>query len=161
MLSEEKRVTHRNLIIGVVVIAVVVVIVLFVPMIPVEVAYSETEDYDRLATYVVDNWNLQEKLGWFDFYVQSDVTVRNTDEYGGTFKVLHRLFDVHGLFGSEEDSFYLGAGESYTSTVTFDTSWGQDTVGDYAVTSPTVIDSRVVEKTKTEYKSIIEILAYG
>ena len=87
--------------------------------------------------------------------------MRNTDEYGGTFVVTHKLNDVYGLFGSEEDSFYLGAGDSYTSTVTFDTSWGQDTLGTYYVTAPTVIDTRLVGKTKTVYKSVIELLIYG
>ena len=159
-MNEEAKKDYKKLIIGVVVIAVVIVI-LFIPMIPIEVAYSETEEYERLATYVVDDWNLEEKLGWFDVYVQSDVTVRNTDKYGGTFVVVHKLYDVYGLFGSVEDSFYLGAGESHTSTATFDTSWGQDTVGNYDVTPPTVIDTRLVEKTKTVYKSIIEILVYG
>lgn len=182
--EEVKKTSHRTLIIGVIVVAVIMVI-LFIPMIPIKVAYSdtepyeetetytETESYEREATYVVEDYKLQEKLRWFDVYVQSDVTVRNTDKYGGTFVVVHRLYDVHGLFGSEEDSFYLGAGESYTSTATFDTSWGQDTVGSYDVNPPTVIDTRlvektrvvqktrVVEKTKTVYKSIIEILIYG
>lgn len=85
--------------------------------------------------------------------------------------MVHKLNDIHGLFGTVTDSFHLGAGQSYTSTATFDTSWGQDTLGDYDVTPPTVIDTRLVEKTrivdklvektKTVYKSIIEILAYG
>jgi hypothetical protein len=182
--EEIKKVNHKNLVIGIIVIAIIIVI-LFIPMIPVEATYSDTEpyeetetytepeSYEREATYVVDDRNLEEKLGFLDFYVQSDVTVRNTDKYGGTFVVVHNLYDVHGLFGTVEDSFYLGAGESYTSTTTFDTSWGQDTVGSYDVTPPTVIDTRllektrvvqktrVVEKTKTVYKSIIEILIYG
>lgn len=134
--EEVKKASHKNLIIGVIAVAVIV-IVLFIPMIPVTVTYSETEPYERLATYVVDDWNLEEKLGWFDVY------------------------DVYGLFGSVEDSFYLGAGQSYTSTATFDTSWGQDTLGSYDVTPPTVIDTKLVYKTKTVYKSIIEILIYG
>ncbi len=182
-MTEVKK-NHKNLIIGVIVVAMIT-IVLFVPMIPVEVTYSEIEpyeetetytefsSYEREATYIVDDWNLEEKIGWFDVYVQSDVTVRNTDKDGGTFEVVHELYDINGLFGSVEDSFYLGAGDSYTSTTTFDTRWGQDTKGTYHVNPPTVIDTRlvektrvvqktrVVEKTKTVYKSIIEILVYG
>lgn len=178
-MSEEAKRDYKWLIVGAIVVAVIVI--LFIPMIPAEVTYSETvpteetymdeESYERDATYVVDDYVLQEKLGWFDFYVQSDVTVRNTDEYGGTFVVVHRLYDVYGLFGSETDSFYLGAGQSYTSTATFDTSWGQDTLGDYDVTPPTVIDTRLVEKTrivdklvektKTVHKSIIAIVIHG
>lgn len=176
--------SYKKLIVGIIVLAVISAI-LFIPMIPVEVTYSEIELYDetetyteiepyeREATYVVDDWKLEEKIGFFDAYVQSDVTVRNTDEYGGTFEVVHKLYDVYGLFGSVEDSFYLDAGDSYTSTATFDTSWGQDTLGEYYVNPPTVIDTRlvektrvvqktrVVEKTKTVYKSIIELLIYG
>ena len=156
-MNDVKKANYKPLIIGVAVIAVIAV-VLVVPIIPVEVTYSETEPYEREATYVVDDWDLQEKLGFFDVYVQSDVTVRNIDEYGGTFVVVHDLYDVYGLFDSVEDSFYLAAGESHTSTATFDTTWGQDTVGEYHVTPPTVIDTRLVEKTKTVYKSIIGLL---
>ena len=160
MTKEVKKVSHKNLITGIIVFAVIVV-VLFAPIVPVSVAYSETEPYERWATYAVDDWNLEEKLGWFNVYVQSDVTVRNTDKYGGTFKVVHELNDVYGLFGRVEDSFYLGAGESFTSTATFDTSWGQDTLGSYDVTPPTVIDTRIVEKVKTVYKSTVGILIHG
>ena len=159
-MTEEKRKGYKSLIVGAIVVAAIV-IVLLIPIIPVEVTYSETEPYERQATYVVEDRNLEEKLGWFNVYVQSDVTVKNTDKYGGTFVVVHELYDVYGLFGSVEDSFYLGPGDSYTSTTTFDTSWGQDTLGSYDVTSPTVIDTRLVEKTKTVYKSIIEIIIYG
>ena len=159
-MTEEKKIAYKKLI-AVTIAVAVIVIVLFAPLIPVEVTYSETEPYDRSATYVVDNWNLEEKLGWFDVYVQSDVTVRNTDEYGGTFRVVHKLYDIKGLFGSVDDSFYLGAGDSYTSTATFDTTWGQDTAGNYDVTPPTVTDTHLVEKTKIIYKSIIVILLYG
>ena len=162
-MSEEAKRGYKKLIAGAIVV-VAIVIVIFIPMIPVEVTYSETvpveetytaeEPYEREATYVVDDWKLQEKIGFFDVYVQSDVTLRNTDQYGGTFVVVHNLYDVYGLFGSVEDSFYLGAGDSYTSTATFDTSWGQDTLGSYDVDSPTVIDTRLVEKTRTVYKSV-------
>ena len=159
-MTEEKKIDYKKLI-AVVIVVAVIVIVLCVPMIPVEVAYTEIEPYERSATYVVDDYNLVEKLGWFDVYVQSDVTVRNTDKYGGTFLVVHKLYDVYGLFGTVTDSFYLGAGASYTSTATFDTSWGQDTAGNYDVTPPTVTDTHLVEKTKIIYKSLIVILLYG
>lgn len=160
-MSQEAKKSDYKKLIAVVIVAVAVIVVLFIPMIPVEITYSETESYERDATYVVDDWDLEEKIGFFDVYVQSDVTLRNTDKYGGTFVVVHKLYDVYGLFDSVEDSFYLGAGNSHTSTATFDTSWGQDTVGNYHVTPPTVIDTRLVEKTKTVYRSIIEILTYG
>lgn len=139
-------------------ITIAIVIILFIPMIPIEEAYTETEpyteteNYEREATYVIDARNLEEKWGFFDVYIQSDVVVRNTDSYGGTFKVTHKLYDIYGLFGSVEDSFYIGAGESYTSTVKFDTKWGQDTIGSYSVTSPTIIDQRLVTKHRTVTK---------
>jgi len=153
--------SYKNLIIGVIVVAVIL-IVLLVPMIPTSEAYNVTEPYERKCTYVVDDWDLVEKWSLsIGFYVQSDVTVRNTDESGGTFKVVHRLDDINGLFGTETDSFYLGAGASHKSTATFDTSMGQDTKGAYSVTAPTITDEQVVTKHRTVYKSIIELLIYG
>lgn len=157
--SEPK--SYRNLIIGIVVVAVILV-VLLVPMIPTSEAYNVTEPYERKCTYVVDDWDLVEKWSLsIGFYVQSDVTVRNTDKDGGTFKVVHELNDIHGLFGTDTDSFYLGAGASHTSTATFDTRMGQDTLGTYSVTAPTITDEHLVTRHRTVYKSIIELLVYG
>ena len=206
MSEESKGKSRRNLVIGGAL--AVILFVLFVPMIACSEAYDETEPYqreesytemepyereeaytemepyEREATYVVDDWDLRQKLGFLDVYVQSDVELRNTDKYGGTFKVVHKLYDIDGLFGTVEDSFYLDAGESYTSTATFDTKWGQDTKGSYSVVAPTIIDQRLVTKTRTVtdqrlvtktrtvtdyrlvtkyrtvYKSIIQLLLY-
>jgi len=161
MNGEEEKRGYKKLIIGIIVVAVILA-VLLIPMIPTSEAYNVTEPYERKATYVVDDWDLTEKWSFsIGFYVQSDVTVRNTDKYGGTFKVVHKLDDIHGLFGTVTDSFQLGAGASYTSTATFDTRMGQDTLGTYSVTSPTVTDERVITKHKTVYKSIIGLLIYG
>jgi hypothetical protein len=159
-LGEVKKDTHRNLIIGIIVV-VAIIIVLFIPMIPVDVAYSETEPYNRLAEYEVVSATLRES--WDiprGVYHISEVTVKNIDAYGGTFTVTHYLYDVNGLFGVETTSEYLSAGETKTFRAEFDTSLGQDVRGEYSVSAPTVIDQKVVTKHKTVYKSIIEILVY-
>jgi hypothetical protein len=158
---KSKPKSYRNLIIGVIVVAAILVVLLF-PLIPTSEAYNVTEPFERKCTYVVDDWDLEEQWSLsLGFYVQSDVTVRNTDEAGGTFTVLHRLEDIHGLFGTDTDSFYLNAGGSHTSTAIFDTSMGQDTKGTYSVTAPFIPDVRIVTKHRTVYKSIIELLVYG
>jgi hypothetical protein len=61
MMSQEVKKDHKKLIAGVIVVAVVV-IVLFIPMIPVEVAYNETEPYNRLAEYQVVSSTLKEEF---------------------------------------------------------------------------------------------------
>ena len=161
MSGEEEKRGYKKLIIGIIVVAVILA-VLLIPMIPTSEAYNVTEPYERKATYVVDDWDLAEEWSLsIGFYVQSDVTVRNTDKDGGTFKVVHKLNDIHGLFGTVTDSFFLGAGASHTSTATFDTTMGQDTLGTYSVPPPTITDERIVTKHRTVYKSIIELLIYG
>ena len=64
----------RGAIIGGIIGVNAVVVMVFVPFIPTQQAYSEMEPYERQATYVVDDWDLVEKLGFFDVYVQSDVS---------------------------------------------------------------------------------------
>lgn len=158
---EKKGIGYQKLIAGIIIVAIILA-VLFIPMIPTSEAYNVTEPYERKATYVVDDWDLTEKWSLsIGFYVQSDVIVRNTDNDGGTFKVVHKLNDIHGLFGTETDSFYLSAGASHTSTATFDTTMGQDTLGTYSVTAPTITDEQIVTKHRTVYKSIIALLIYG
>lgn len=153
---------YKKLIVGVIVVAVILV-VLFIPIIPVEVTYSETEPYDRLAKYEVTSATLTQELELFGrgVYHRSTVVVKNIDSYGGTFTLKHYLYDVNGLFGTETTSGYIGVGNSETFTAEFDTSLGQDVRLEYSVSEPTVIDQRVVTKHKTVYKSVIELLIYG
>jgi len=160
--SGVSKASYKGLIIGVVVV-VVTVTVLFIPMIPVEETYSETEPYNRLATYQVTTASLNENFEWFGKWVyhRSTVVVKNTDSYGGTFTIKHYIYDVNGLLATKTLDEYIGAGNTVTSNADFDTQWLQDVRGEYSVTAPTVIDQRVVTKTRTVYKSPIELLFYG
>lgn len=144
---------------GIIAVAAII-IVLFVPMIPVNVAYNETEPYDRLAKYELVSATLKEELEIFGrwTYHASEIVIKNVDSYGGTFKVTHYLYDVNGLYGIKETSEYVAAGETKTFRAEFDTRWLQDVRGEYSVSAPTVIDQRVVTKHKTVYKSIIEMV---
>jgi hypothetical protein len=155
-----KRKGFKNLIIGIVVL-VVIVVILVIPIIPVDATYNETEPYNRLATYDVVSATLTE--GW-DFsrgtYHTSTIVVRNTDSYGGTFSVTHRLYDVNGLYDIETTTAFVGSGQQYSFSTQFDTQWLQDVRGEYSVSAPTVIDNRVVTKHKTVYKSIIEVVFF-
>ena len=147
------------MIIGVVIV-VVIVVILFIPMIPVEEAYSETEPYNRLARYEVTSSSLKENFEWFGkwVYQRSTIVVKNTDSFGGTFTIKHYVYDVNGLLGTKTSDEYIGAGNTVTSTADFDTQWLQDVRGEYSITAPTVIDQRVVTKHRTVYKSPIDML---
>ena len=160
--EEVKSKSYRNLIIGVIVLAGLLII-LFVPMIPVDATYTETEPYDRLCKYECTSATLTEELELLGrgIYHRSTVVVENIDSYGGTFTVKHYLYDIDGLFGTETTSGYIGAGNTETFIAEFDTSLGQDVRAEYSVSEPTVIDQRLVTKHKTVYKSIIELLLYG
>jgi len=68
----------------------------------VDVAYTETEPYERPATYdvtsdsITSGWDLARGV-----YHTVEVNVKNTDTKGGTFAVTLYLYDVNGLFGEE------------------------------------------------------------
>lgn len=160
-MSQKAGKSHKKLIM-VAVVVVVIFIVLYAPIIPVDVTYNEIETYERECKYEVVSAVLKQE---FDLvrgvYHASEVTIKNTDAYGGTFTVTHYLYDVNGLYGTEVTSEYLAPGETKTFRAEFDTQLGQDVRGEYTVSAPTVIDQRVVTKHKTVYKSIIEILIYG
>lgn len=155
-----KKPNHRELIVGIIVLAVVLAI-LFIPMIPVDTTYNSTEPYERFATYQVISATTTEG---FDLtrgvYQTVAVQITNTDTYGGTFTVKLSLYTIDGLFGSQSPSAYMGPGQSHTFSAQFDTSFGQNVRGEYSVTVPTVIDNQVVIKHKTVYKSIIELVFY-
>jgi hypothetical protein len=156
-----RKPNYKGLIVGIVVLAVVLVI-LFIPMIPVDATYNETEPYDRLATYQVVSATLTQEYELLGrgVYHRSTVVVKNIDSYGGTFAVNHFLYDVNGLFGSETTSAYVGAGQTSNFVAEFDTSLGQDVRAEYSVSAPSVIDNRVVTKHKIVYKSIIEVVFF-
>lgn len=149
-------------IISVVVIAVVI-IVMFIPMIPTEETYNETEPFNRLATYQVDSATFTQELELLGrgVYHRSTVIVRNTDSYGGTFSVTHRCYDVNGLYGTKTTDGYIAAGGTQSFIAEFDTAFLQDVRAEYAVSAPTVIDEKVVTKTRTVYKSPFQMLMYG
>lgn len=143
-----------------VVIIVVVLAVLFVPMIPVGETYNETEPYAREARYQVVSATLKqhwEPLGR-EIYHASEVTVKNIDSEGGTFTVTHSLYDVDGLYGRKTTSDYIAPGDTKVLRAEFDTQAFQDVRAEYLVAAPTVTDERLVTKTRTVRKSIIEIL---
>jgi len=156
-----KKGSHKGLIVGIVVVAVMIA-VMFIPMMPVDATYNATEPYDRLGKYQVVSATLTQEYELLGrgVYHRPTVVVKNIDSYGGTFTVIHYLYDVNGLFGSKTTSAYIGAGSTQNFVAEFDTSLGQDVRAEYTVTSPTVIDQRVVTQHKTVYKSIIELLFY-
>lgn len=156
-----RKPNYKGLIVGIIVLAVVLVI-LFIPMIPVDATYNDTEPYDRLATYQVTSVTLTQEFELFGrgVYHRSTIVVKNIDSYGGTFTVIHYLYDVNGLFGTKTTSAYVGAGQTSNFVAEFDTSLGQDVRAEHSVSAPTVIDNRVVTKHKTVYKSIIELVFY-
>ena len=156
-----RKPNYKGLIVGIIVLAVVLVI-LFIPMIPVDATYNDTEPYDRLATYQVTSATLTQEFELFGrgVYHRSTIVVKNIDSYGGTFTVIHYLYDVNGLFGTKTTSAYVGAGQTSNFVAEFDTSLGQDVKAEHSVSAPTVIDNRVVTKHKTVYKSIIELVFY-
>ena len=141
---------------------VVVIIVMFIPMIPVEETYNETEPFNRLATYQVDSTTFTQEFELLGrgVYHKSTVVVRNTDSYGGTFSVAHLCYDVNGLYGTKTTEAHIAAGGTQTFTAEFDTEFLQDVRGEYSVSEPTIIDERIVPKTRTIYKSPIQILLY-
>jgi hypothetical protein len=153
--------SHKALIIGVIAL-VVTLVILFIPMIPVDATYNDTEPYDRLGKYEVVSATLTQEYELLGrgVYHRSTVIVKNIDSYGGTFTVNHYLYDVNGLFGTKTTSAYIGAGNTQNFVAEFDTSLGQDVRAEYSVSAPTVVDQRVVTKHKTVYKSIIELLVY-
>jgi hypothetical protein len=149
-------------IISVIAIAVVI-IVMFIPMIPIEETYNETEPFNRLAIYEVDTATFTQELELLGrgVYHRSTVIVRNTDSYGGTFSVTHRCYDVNGLYGTKTTDGYIAAGGTQSFIAEFDTAFLQDVRAEYSVIAPTVIDEKIVTKTRTVYKSPIQMLIYG
>jgi len=157
--EEEKRASYKKLVVGVIVVTVILTI-LFVPMIPVEVAYSvphfetynETVPYNRSAKYqdisysFVEHWDLSR-----GYYHLSQVVVKNIDAYGGNFTVIHYLYDSAGLCGKETTSGYVEAGKTQTFVAAFDTEMAQSVAGTYSVFPPTIIDQKIVTLPRTVY----------
>ena len=152
MNKEPKLIGYKPLITGIIVAAIIIT-VLFIPMIPVKEAYSETEEYEREAKHEVVSVTFKEN--------ESIVVVKNIDAYGGTFTVTHYLYDVNGLVETKTTREYLSEGQKKTFRAEFATQGLQDVRSGYSASAPTVIDKRVVTKHKTLYKSIIELLIYG
>lgn len=170
----------RKVLIACIAVAVIVLAVLFIPMVPVQETYTETEPYEhviteveyyeREANYEVVSATLNEEMELLGrgVYHVFEVVVENIDSKGGTFTVTLSLYDVDGLYGIESIDHHIASGATEVFTAEFDTRLGQDVRGEYPVSAPKVMDERLVEKTVTDerlvtkertvYKSIAEIL---
>jgi len=153
MSKEAKPRDYVKLTIGIIVIALIAIAILFNPMIPVKEAYSQTEEYEREAKYEVASVTFERN--------ESMVIVKNIDAYGGAFTVTHYLYAANILQAKKTTGEYLAAGQNKTFRAEFNTQGLQDVRGGYSVSSPTIIDKRVVTRHRTVYKSIIELLLYG
>ena len=153
MNREAKLKGYKALAAGIIVV-VVIITILFIPMIPAKEAYSETEEYEREAKYEVVSVIFKGEN-------ESVVVVENIDVYGGTFMVTHYLYDVNGLYETKTTGEYLSAGQNKTFRAEFDTQGLQGVNSGYSVSASTVVDKRVVTKSRTVYKSVIELLIYG
>lgn len=142
------------------------IVVLFIPMIPIDATYTETEPYDREARYEVVSQDLTKEYELFGrgYYHRLTVVVRNRDP-GGIFRVTLELYVVSTtaslLFGSVTKTEYVEGGNTRDFVAEFDTYQGQEYGYNFHVTAPTVTDQRVVTKHKTVYKSIIELMTHG
>ena len=143
---------YKPLIVGIIIVAIIIT-VLFIPMMPIKEAYSETEEYEREAMYEVVSAKLEED--------ESIVVVKNIDAYGGTFTVTHYLYAANVTYATKTTGEYLSAGQNKTFRAEFDTQGLQDVHIGYSVSTPTIIDKRVVARHRTVYKSVIELLIYS
>lgn len=152
MSKEAKPLDYKKSIVGIIIVAAIITTILFIPMIPIKEAYSETEEYEREAIHEVVSATLKGNA--------SLVVVKNIDAYGGTFTVTHYLYAADVTHGTKTTGEYLSAGQNKTFRAEFDTQGLQDFHSGYSISTPTIIDKRVVARHRTVYKSIIELLIY-
>lgn len=157
----ETKKDYGKPIIGIVAFTVAI-ITLFLPIVPIRIAYNEVEPYYRECRYEVVSATFEESwdIGRGTYHI-SEVTIKNVDSYGGTFTVMHYLYDINGLYDTKRTTEYLAPGGTKTFRAEFDTRWLQDVRAEYSVSAPTVRDERIVTRYRTVYKSIIEIFIYG
>jgi len=141
-------------------VSILILAVLLIPLVPVKVSYTVEEPYERALDYEEVSVNL--RTG-FDIsrgiYTVFEVRVRNIDVKPGTFTLTASLYTDQGVMGPETVREYIAPGETATLRVEFDTKLGQqvDHVS-YEIEAPTIIDTRLVTKYKTVYKSLLELL---
>lgn len=158
----EKGTSQIKIIVVAVIAIVVILAVLFVPFVPAKETYSEVEQYSKPAGYSVDRdeWD----SGWSiskGCYCNIYIKVRNTDVRGGTFDVSVEIQDILTVVYSNSKSQYIGPGESYQFRFYYNTHCDTDYVWSYDVDPPSIIDERVVEKERTVYKSVVQLLTGG
>jgi hypothetical protein len=117
-----------------------------------------SEPFNRVANYIVVSTNLRESLDIArGTYHISEVVVKNTDLKGGTFVIIHKIYNANGLFGTQTTSKYVGNGSTVTFTAEFDTQFLVSYNAEYSVSAPTISGENTVTKKGTAYKSIIDL----
>lgn len=141
---------------------VIILVMIFAPFLPVEEDYTVTENYERTATYSIERSDAELRFGIpAGFYYDVYVRIRNTDFEGGTFDVDFQMDDITRTVCSKMKSNYIAPGESYQFHFYCDVETGTDYTWDKTVYAPTIIDSHLVDKERTVYKSAFQILTGG
>ncbi|GEM_PF-4400179 len=168
-----RELPHKRLIFGI----TVVLVILSIPMIPVEVGYERSVEYEVTYGYLrtVDDGN-----------VVGCVVIKNVDEYGGTFTVEYQVLEIFHSPSSPPSlntgkiSRYVGPGEEKALKFSFhlsrdihiDTSFGtgppalivetgpEQGVIEYEVHISSEVEPPTVTVTKVVYKSLIELLIH-
>jgi hypothetical protein len=132
------------------------------PMIPITVSCEVKERHCICYGYEVLNESFAELYSpLLGDFVRSEFTIRNLEEFGGIFRIVHKLYGVNGSSRSLADSFYLGGGQNHTSTVIFTTAeWKKVRYNVSYIEPPDYSNWTRVTEQRTVYVSLVQVLMH-
>jgi len=124
---------------------IIISVLILVPFVPVFDVITEEKTIQRELEYTV-----------YDFRVSYDgsldrgplahvvVVMKNVDDVGGNFTVIHTLSEDNGLTSEGVTNKYMAPDATKTFIYTFEINLGQNVLGNYTVVPPIIIDNQLI-----------------
>jgi len=145
--------------VAIVIVTVLVLLLLItVPYIPTVENYTDQEVFERPAHYQVTSATQGDGIDWFGkwAYHWAKVNIQNQETSGGDFSVYFYVASGE-LTGAKTVSHFIGGTQTAEFYADWDTALFQGMDVKYTVTPPTIQDIKFVEKTRTVFKSLLQI----
>jgi len=127
------------------ILIIVIILLILVPFIPVVDVTSEEQSIQRELEYIVYEYYVD--LGG-DLergpFVNIIVVMKNIDDTGGNFTVIHTISDENGLIGEGMTNKYMAPDATKTFIYTFEIDRAQNISGNYTVIPPKIFEDQIV-----------------
>ena len=138
---------------------IIISVMILVPFVPVFDVTTEEKTIQRELEYIVyesyvnQGGNLERGA-----LVNVIVVMKNVDDVGGNFTVIHTISEDNGLTREGVTNKYMAPDATKTFIYTFDINLGQNILGNYTIIPPIITDNQLITIEENRYVTFFEYM---